>query len=278
MVAGEDTLVVIEDDHHISDLVAMYLRRDGFRVLQADDGEAGLALVEREHPKLVIVDVGLPGDLDGFDVCRRLRQGPRSSLRGSRGPSGPSGPSGPGRTGRPGGPSGLGAPTGPAEPAGSTGSAQPSTAIPLMILSARDDEVDRVLGFELGADDYVTKPFSARELVARVHAILRRTGAPQTSDRPPVVELGAITIDSGRREVRCNGVPVALATREFELLAYLADNLGLALSRRQLLNGAWGDDWFGDERTVDVHVRQLRKKLGDELPLATVWGVGYRLG
>ena len=228
MVAGEDTLVVIEDDHHISDLVAMYLRRDGFRVLQADDGEAGLALVEREHPKLVIVDVGLPGDLDGFDVCRRLRQG--------------------------------------------------ATAIPLMILSARDDEVDRVLGFELGADDYVTKPFSARELVARVHAILRRTGAPQTSDRPPVVELGGIAIDSGRREVRCNGVPVALATREFELLAYLADNLGLALSRRQLLNGAWGDDWFGDERTVDVHVRQLRKKLGDELPLATVWGVGYRLG
>jgi len=229
MVAGEDALVVIEDDHHISDLVAMYLRRDGFRVLQADDGEAGLALVEREHPKLVIVDVGLPGDLDGFDVCRRLRQGP-------------------------------------------------TTAIPLMILSARDDEVDRVLGFELGADDYVTKPFSARELVARVHAILRRTGAPQTADRPAVVELGGITIDSGRREVRCNGVPVALATREFELLAHLADNLGLALSRRQLLNGAWGDDWFGDERTVDVHVRQLRKKLGDELPLATVWGVGYRLG
>jgi DNA-binding response OmpR family regulator len=257
MVAGEDTLVVIEDDHHISDLVAMYLRRDGFRVLQADDGEAGLALVEREHPKLVIVDVGLPGDLDGFDVCRRLRQGPPVSLRGPREPTGPTGPTGPNAR---------------------AGSAQSANAVPLMILSARDDEVDRVLGFELGADDYVTKPFSARELVARVHAILRRTGAPQTSDRPPVVELGGITIDPGRREVRCNGVPVALATREFELLAYLADNLGLALSRRQLLNGAWGDDWFGDERTVDVHVRQLRKKLGDELPLATVWGVGYRLG
>jgi DNA-binding response OmpR family regulator len=261
MVAGEDTLVVIEDDHHISDLVAMYLRRDGFRVLQADDGEAGLVLVEREHPKLVIVDVGLPGDLDGFDVCRRLRQGPPSSPR--RGPTGQ------------GGPTGARGSNGPNRP---TGSDQPTTAIPLMILSARDDEVDRVLGFELGADDYVTKPFSARELVARVHAILRRTGAPQTSARPPVVELGGITIDSGRREVRCNGVPVALATREFELLAYLADNLGLALSRRQLLNGAWGDDWYGDERTVDVHVRQLRKKLGDELPLATVWGVGYRLG
>jgi DNA-binding response OmpR family regulator len=260
MVAGEDTLVVIEDDHHISDLVAMYLRRDGFRVLQADDGEAGLVLVEREHPKLVIVDVGLPGDLDGFDVCRRLRQGPPASPRRQRGQRGSR------------------EPNGPAEPPGPPGSDYSKTAIPLMILSARDDEVDRVLGFELGADDYVTKPFSARELVARVHAILRRTGAPQSSDRPPVVELGGITIDSGRREVRCHGAPVALATREFELLAYLADNLGLALSRRQLLNGAWGDDWFGDERTVDVHVRQLRKKLGDELPLATVWGVGYRLG
>ena len=109
MVAGEDTLVVIEDDHHISDLVAMYLRRDGFRVLQADDGEAGLALVEREHPKLVIVDVGLPGDLDGFDVCRRLRQGPPSSPRRPSGTTGPSRTTGPSGTS---GPSGAG-PIGP---------------------------------------------------------------------------------------------------------------------------------------------------------------------
>jgi DNA-binding response OmpR family regulator len=235
MVAGENALVVIEDDHHISDLVAMYLRRDGFRVLQAEDGASGLDLIERERPKLVIVDIGLPGELDGFDVCRRLRQGI------------------------------------------SPGSAELSS-IPLLILSARDDEVDRVLGLELGADDYVTKPFSARELVARVHAILRRTGVPQASAAPTVIELGSIAVDIGRREVRCDGQTVPLATREFDLLAYLSDNLGLALSRRQLLNGVWGDDWYGDERTVDVHVRQLRKKLGDDLPLATVWGVGYRLG
>ncbi len=241
MVVGEETLVVIEDDHHISDLVTMYLRRDGFRVLQADDGETGLALVEREHPTLVIVDIGLPGDLDGLDVCRQLRE--RSVAR-----SGSS-------VDRPG---------------------MPDT--PVLILSARDDEVDRVLGLELGADDYVTKPFSARELVARVHAILRRTRAPLGGGRPAVVELGGIAVDSGRREVRVDGEAVPLATREFDLLAYLADNLGLALSRRQLLNGVWGDDWYGDERTVDVHVRQLRKKLGDDLPLATVWGVGYRLG
>jgi DNA-binding response OmpR family regulator len=257
VTTGEDTLVVIEDDHHISDLVAMYLRRDGFRVLQADDGETGLELVAREHPKLVIVDIGLPGRLDGFDICRRLGNG-------SPGPTGPRA-TGPRATGS--------RATGP----GPTGSRATGTT-PVLILSARDDEVDRVLGLELGADDYVTKPFSARELVARVHAILRRTGVPQAPAAGTVVGLGAIEVDTGRREVRLEGAVVPLATREFELLAYLVDNLGLALSRRQLLDGVWGDDWFGDERTVDVHVRQLRKKLGADLPLATVWGLGYRLG
>jgi DNA-binding response OmpR family regulator len=242
VATGEDTVVVIEDDHHISDLVALYLRRDGFRVLQADAADTGLALVERERPKLVIVDIGLPGDLDGFDVCRRLRNGP---------------PPPPG-TGRP-------------RPAA-------TATVPVLILSARDDEVDRVLGLELGADDYVTKPFSPRELVARVHAILRRSDTPAGPDHPPVTTLGDIEIDAGRREVRRGGEVVPLATREFDLLAFLVDNIGLALSRRQLLNGVWGDDWYGDERTVDVHVRQLRKKLGETLPLATVWGVGYRLG
>jgi DNA-binding response OmpR family regulator len=242
MVASEDTVVVIEDDHHISDLVAMYLRRDGFRVLQADDGAAGLAIVDREDPVLVIVDIGLPGDLDGFDVCRRLRRDHVPTR-----PRGGVPPDGPGGT-------------------------------PVLILSARDDEVDRVLGLELGADDYVTKPFSARELVARVHAILRRTTAAVSAPAPAVVRLGDIEVDTGRREARRAGDVVPLATREFDLLAYLTANLGLALSRRQLLNGVWGDDWYGDERTVDVHVRQLRKKLGEDLPLATVWGVGYRMG
>ncbi len=229
-MTGEETVVVIEDDHHISDLVAMYLRRDGFRVLQADDAEAGLSLVRRDRPKLVIVDIGLPGELDGFDVCRRLQ--------GANGGPGP---------------------------------------VPVLVLSARDDEVDRVLGLELGADDYVTKPFSPRELVARVHAILRRASA-SPEDGHPVLEFDGIAVDTGRREVRVNGRVVPLATREFDLLAYLAVNRGLALSRQQLLAGVWGPDWYGDERTVDVHVRQLRKKLGERLPLATVWGVGYRLG
>jgi DNA-binding response OmpR family regulator len=244
MTADEDTLVVIEDDTNISDLVAMYLRRDGFRVLQAEDGETGLALVEREGPKLVIVDIGLPGRLDGFDVCRKLRG---TSDAGGR-------------------------------PARTNESGTVEGAVPLIILSARDDEVDRVLGLELGADDYVTKPFSARELVARVRAILRRSVPAELRGPPETVTIGTIEVDVGRREVRVDQAVVPLATREFDLLAYLVANLGLALSRRQLLNGVWGENWFGDERTVDVHVRQLRKKLGSDLPLATVWGVGYRLG
>jgi DNA-binding response OmpR family regulator len=226
MASPEVRIVVIEDDHHISDLVALYLRRDGFRVLQADDAETGLSVIDRERPRLVVVDIGLPGALDGLDVCRDL--------------------------------------------------AARVPPVPVLILSARDDEVDRILGLELGADDYMTKPFSARELVARVQAILRRTGA--RSAAPAVTEFGAVVVDIGRRETRVDGVVVPLATREFDLLVYLVHNHGLALSRQQLLDGVWGPDWFGDERTVDVHVRQLRKKLGTDLPLATVWGVGYRLG
>jgi DNA-binding response OmpR family regulator len=228
MASPGDGIVVIEDDHHISDLVAMYLRRDGFRVVQADDAERGLAAIGRESPRLVIVDLGLPGELDGLDVCRHL--------------------------------------------------AATSPPVPVLILSARDDEVDRILGLELGADDYVTKPFSARELVARVHAILRRAGAAGGPPAPAVVGFGAVSVDTARREASRDGEVVPLATREFDLLAFLVGNQGLALTRQQLLDGVWGTDWFGDERTVDVHVRQLRKKLGPDLPLATVWGVGYRLG
>ena len=220
-----ETIVVIEDDRNISDLVSMYLRKQGFRVLQADDAEGGLEYIERERPKLAIVDVGLPGEMDGLDVCRKLRE--------QHGP-------------------------------------------PVVLLTARDDEFDRILGLELGADDYVTKPFSPRELVARVRAVLRRT---EGHDRPEhsVMSIGRLTVDTARREVSTGRATVALTAREFDLLAYLVSNKGLALSRQQLLDGVWGTDWYGDERTVDVHVRQLRKKLGDDLPLTTVWGVGYRL-
>jgi DNA-binding response OmpR family regulator len=220
------TIVVVEDDPNISDLLDMYLRREGFRVLQAGDGQKGLDIVKREKPRMVILDVGLPGTIDGLEVCRRLRA---------------------------------------------------EGAVPVLMLTARDGEVDRVLGLELGADDYVTKPFSPRELVARVRAILRRADGPP-KEGPDVLVAGDVEVDTGRREARVAGTVVALATREFDLLQFFAENAGLALSRRQLLEGVWGADWYGDERTVDAHVRQLRKKLGDALPLATVWGVGYRLG
>ena len=223
------TIVVVEDDPNIADLVELYLRRDGWRVVQAPDGARGLAAIERERPQLVVLDVGLPGGIDGLDVCRRVRGNPAVA------------------------------------------------STPIVMLTALDTEIDRVLGLELGADDYVTKPFSPRELVARVKAILRRAerAAP---DPAATTTIGPVEVDRARREARLGGRPVALAARELDLLVFLADHLGLALSRRQLLDGVWGPGWFGDERTVDVHVAQLRKKLGADLPLATVWGVGYRLG
>jgi len=218
-------VVVVEDDPSIADLLDLYLREAGFRVLLAPSGERGLELVGQHVPALVVLDIGLPG-IDGLEVCRRVRA---------------------------------------------------ASDLPILFLTARDSEVDRIVGLELGADDYVTKPFSPREVVARVKAILRR-GEPRPTGSGPIAVGEGIEVDVARREARVDGAPVALATREFDLLAFLADHLGLALSRQQLLDGVWGPDWYGDERTVDVHVRQLRKKLGDGLPLATVWGVGYRLG
>jgi DNA-binding response OmpR family regulator len=219
------TVVVVEDDPHIADLVDLYLRREGYRVLLAVDGEKGLEIFKQADPWIVILDVGLPGRSDGFDVCREIRA---------------------------------------------------RSTVPVLFLTARDDEVDRILGLELGADDYLVKPFSPRELVARVRAILRRTRegpAPQE-----VLTVGDLEVDVRRREARRAGEVVALTTREFDLLAFLTHNAGLALSRQQLLDGVWGSDWYGDERTVDVHVAQLRKKLGSDLPLVTVWGIGYRFG
>ena len=232
---GDQSIVVVEDDDHIAELLELYLTQASFRVFRAATGEAGLGLVAARSPDLVVLDIGLPGAIDGLDVCRRLRMG-------------------------------------------AGGASTAST--PVLLLTARDGEVDRVLGLELGADDYVTKPFSPRELVARVRAILRRTeGASRSPDgRPPTIVAGEVEVDLARREARLGGSAVDLTPREFALLQALAENRGLALSRRQLLDAGWGHDWYGDERTVDVHVRQLRRKLGEDLPLATVWGLGYRLG
>ncbi|MDH4146555.1 MAG: response regulator transcription factor [Acidimicrobiia bacterium] len=223
---NEQVVVVIEDDASIADLVELYLRREGYRVHHASDGTAGLRIIEERRADIVILDVGLPGELDGFAVCRAVRE---------------------------------------------------RWDLPVIMLTARDGEIDRVVGLEMGADDYVVKPFSPRELMARVKNVLRRTSGPARSAPNPVVVLGPLEVDLARREARVDGVSVQLAAREFDLLAYLAEHRGLALSRRQLLDGVWGNGWVGDERTVDVHVRQLRKKLGDAFELSTVWGVGYRM-
>jgi DNA-binding response OmpR family regulator len=217
------TILVVDDEPNIADLVELYLRRDGYRVVKAATGEDVAAAVAAHRPRLVVLDVGLPG-IDGLEVCRRLRQ---------------------------------------------------TSAIPVIFLTARDTEIDRVLGLELGADDYVTKPFSPPELVARVKAVLRRAEGATTPAE--LLQAGGVTIDLGRREVRVDDEPVAFTAKEFDLLKFLAERPGLALSRQQILDAVWGFDWFGDERTVDVHIAQVRKKLGDAVRINTVRGLGYRL-
>ncbi len=216
------TVLVVEDEPNIADLVDLYLSREGFRVLKKATGEDGLAAIRDQRPRLVVLDVGLP-DIDGLEVCRRIRA---------------------------------------------------TSALPVIFLTARADEIDRVLGLELGADDYLTKPFAPAELVARVKAVLRRTDGPQTAE---ILQAGHAVVDVGRREIRVEDAAVDFTTKEFDLLRFLAERAGLAMSRQQILDHVWGHDWYGDERTVDVHIAQVRKKLGASCTIATVRGLGYRL-
>jgi DNA-binding response OmpR family regulator len=150
--------------------------------------------------------------------------------------------------------------------------------LPVLMLTARDEDVDKIIGLEVGADDYMTKPFNPRELVARVRAILRRAAPERAERQSAVIRHGELTIDAGRREVRVGDTEVQLAPKEFDLLWELLDHRGLVLTRDQLLERVWGYTFAGDTRTVDVHVRQLRRKLGDASPIVTVWGVGYKVG
>lgn len=149
--------------------------------------------------------------------------------------------------------------------------------VPILMLTARDDDVDKIVGLEVGADDYLTKPFNPRELVARVKSILRRAAPSRRAPESAVLESGPLVVDAGRREARVNGVEVQLAPKEFDLLWELLDHRGLVLTRDQLLERVWGYTFAGDTRTVDVHVRQLRRKLGEACPIVTVWGVGYKV-
>jgi DNA-binding response OmpR family regulator len=222
--AGQKVLVV-EDEASIASFVAMYLKKGGFAVSVASTGAEALTKVVAESPALIILDLALP-DVDGIDVCRRIRQ--RSD-------------------------------------------------VPIMMLTARDDDVDKIVGLEVGADDYVTKPFNPRELVARVKSILRRTAPARRALQSAALTHGELAIDAGRREVRVGETEIQLAPKEFDLLWELLDHRGLVLTRDQLLERVWGYTFAGDTRTVDVHVRQLRRKLGDACPVVTVWGVGYKV-
>ncbi len=221
-MTGRGTIVLIEDEDDIADLVRLYVEREGYRMVHARDGAGGLAAVRDRAPRVVLLDLGLP-DIDGVDVCKAIRA---------------------------------------------------TADVPVIMLTARDSEIDKVVGLEIGADDYITKPFSPRELLARIKAVLRRSEEPP----PPVerIEAGEWAIDAGRRRVEApGGTTIEPTAREFDLLWYLARNRGLVMSRAQILETVWGYDYFGESRTVDVHIRQLRKKLPG-VPIETVWGVGYR--
>ncbi|MFN8188243.1 MAG: response regulator transcription factor [Gaiellales bacterium] len=218
-------ILVVEDEESIASFVSMYLRKGGFAVSIAATGEDAIGKERAESPALVVLDLGLP-DLDGMDVCRRIRQ--RSD-------------------------------------------------VPILMLTARDDDVDKIVGLEVGADDYLTKPFNPRELVARVKSILRRAAPARREPESAVLENGSLVVDAGRREARVDGTEIQLAPKEFDLLWELLDHRGLVLTRDQLLERVWGYTFAGDTRTVDVHVRQLRRKLGEACPIVTVWGVGYKV-
>ena len=224
------TVLVVEDEENLIEVLKYNLEREGYNVLTAVDGEQGLELARTSRPDLVVLDIMLP-KLDGLEVCRILRR---------------------------------------------------ESNVPILMLTAKGEEVDRVVGLELGADDYVTKPFSIRELMARLKAMLRRSrmASEISSASPEVLRSGDLEVDRAGHSVHLGGVSIDLKPREFELLALLVENRGRVLTRGQILDRLWGHDYVGDERTVDVHIRWLRNRIekdpGRPERIVTVRGVGYR--
>src|SRR4051812_34307132 len=215
------TVLLVEDEPSVGELVRGYLGRDGYRVLWVRNGEEGLAELERHPVRIVILDIGLPG-MDGFEVCRAIRS---------------------------------------------------RSQVPILMLTARDEEPDRVVGLEVGADDYLTKPFSPRELVARMKAIFRRTEPQEHRD---TFALADVVLDRESHDVTVGGRPVDLTAKEFDLLAFFMANVGVVVSRDLLLDRVWGQEYPGGTRTVDVHVAQLRRKLGRPDLIRTLRGAGYK--
>jgi DNA-binding response OmpR family regulator len=226
---ARELILLVDDEPSITQLAQMYLEKEGYRVAAVGDGLAALEMIAEKDPALVVLDVMLP-ELDGFEVCRRLRVEDNPVL--------------------------------------------------ILMLTARDEDIDKIVGLELGADDYMTKPFNPRELVARVRAMLRRASRlDKTPDgENEVIQLNELRIDPARREVRIDEESVELRTQEFDLLLTFARHKTLVLSREQLLNLAWGYNYYGQTRTVDVHVAHLRKKIANStVTIETVTGIGYKL-
>ena len=228
-MADAQTILLVDDEDAVQKLLAYPLERDGFRVIQARDGDEALDRFGSEEVDLVVLDIMLPR-LDGLEVCRRLRA---------------------------------------------------QSSVPIIMLTARDDELDKVLGLELGADDYITKPFSIREFRSRVRALLRRAAAPRHDPRQvDVIDADGLRIDLTRRVVERDGAPVQLTYVEFELLRVLASNPGRVFTRQALLEELWGGSDYREPRTIDVHVRHLREKLERDPKepelIVTVRSVGYR--
>jgi len=218
---------MVEDEESFSDALSFQLRREGFEVEIAADGNDALTAFDRGGADIVLLDLMLPG-LSGTEVCRALRA---------------------------------------------------RSAVPIIMVTARDAEVDKIVGLELGADDYVTKPFSSRELIARIRAVLRRGGEPEEL-LPSVVAAGPVRMDVERHTVSVEGHPVAMPLKEFDLLEMLLRNAGRVLTRGQLIDRVWGSDYVGDTKTLDVHVKRLRAKIepdpGTPKYLVTVRGLGYK--
>jgi len=224
------TILIVEDEADIADLVKYHLEREGLAARTVGDGKQALDLIVRDHPDLIILDLMLPG-VDGLEMCRRLR-------------------------------------------------AQSATQrIPVIMLTARAEEVDRIVGLEIGADDYVPKPFSPRELVARVKAVLRRAAAPVGPNEAPV-SFGSLRLDPARHEVTRGDHTINLSAMEFRLLEFFLRHRGRVFTRTQLLDQVWGQDRFVEPRTVDVHIRRLREKVEEDprnpALILTVRGMGYK--
>lgn len=227
-MAPEKTILIVDDERHIVELLKLLLKNEGFQVETAYTGTEALRKWNLVKPALIVLDLMLP-EIEGWEVCRRIRR---------------------------------------------------DSEVPIIMLTARSEDVDKIVGLELGADDYVTKPFNNRELVARIKAVLRRSATPEPQVRVgrERMDIGNTNIDLDRHEVTVSGRQIELRSKEFDLLVAFVRNLGLVLERDKLLNEVWGYEYFGDTRTVDVHVAHLRDRLGGStLNIQTVRGMGYKM-